>query len=99
MKRSRDSKKHPSDQILVIRKRTEAAQKCQRRSRYEEEVSLLEYDAGYPIASNSLLKNRLGGTPGQLVLGDKQLTVRIEHVSHRNDTRGVGLFRAVAHAL
>ena len=35
----------------------------------------------------------------QVVLGRKQLTIRIEHVGQSDDTRGVGLFRQVAHAL
>ena len=35
----------------------------------------------------------------QVIFGYKQLPVRVEHVSQWNDTRGVGLFRAVAHAL
>src|SRR5439155_19303380 len=36
---------------------------------------------------------------GQVVLGRKQLTIRVEHVGQSDDTGGVGLFGQVAHPL
>src|SRR5205814_9728867 len=34
-----------------------------------------------------------------LVLIDRQLTIRVEHIRESDDARSVGFFRAVAHAL